>query len=174
MGRIPPKSSDSQESLSIINGWIDSCNKKHSKCIVPDLQYVPYRVIDVGIDEDVVKLCESPEKSNRYIALSHCWGGQVDTVTTRSNLNERKSGILMSSLPRTFFDAVQLTRRLGVRYLWIDSREMPISTRSAALEVAAVDLVLPLASGQQAPTRCTGCAGRPPSCRSWSGRWTPG
>lgn len=41
--------------------------------------------------------------------------------TTKATLEDRESCIMVSCLPQTHRDAVQLTRELGVRYLWIDS-----------------------------------------------------
>lgn len=39
----------------------------------------------------------------------------------RENVHDLCHGIEENNLPRTFKDAVQITRRLGVRYLWLDS-----------------------------------------------------
>ena len=36
-------------------------------------------------------------------------------------LEQRMSRILFEELPRTFRDAVDISRRLGAQYLWIDS-----------------------------------------------------
>lgn len=36
-------------------------------------------------------------------------------------LEAATNGIEINTLPKTFQDAVEATRRLGVRYLWIDS-----------------------------------------------------
>jgi hypothetical protein len=36
-------------------------------------------------------------------------------------LSLKKRGILESELPKTFLDAVVFTRRLPIRYLWVDS-----------------------------------------------------
>jgi hypothetical protein len=120
-GRIRYKSSASKGCLSIIKGWIDSCANGHSGCVLPDPRFLPYRLIDVGSGGDTLKLCESPDHPNRYIALSHCWGKYMPVLLSKANLAERKIGIATSSLPQTFFDAVQITRNLGIRYLWIDS-----------------------------------------------------
>lgn len=56
-----------------------------------------------------------------YIALSHCWGSAPMFKTTLSELDSRVSDISMQLLPRKFQDAVKITRKLHVRYLWIDS-----------------------------------------------------
>ncbi|KAH8744538.1 heterokaryon incompatibility protein-domain-containing protein, partial [Diaporthe sp. PMI_573] len=43
-------------------------------------------------------------------------------ITTRENLESRtKTGFHINILPATFRDAVTVTRKLGIRYLWIDS-----------------------------------------------------
>ena len=55
------------------------------------------------------------------MTLSHCWGGQVPLRLMRENLPAFQEGIEYSKLPRTFQDAVQITRGLLIRYLWIDS-----------------------------------------------------
>jgi hypothetical protein len=57
----------------------------------------------------------------QYVALSHCWGGAQLLATTTVTLGKRKEGIPMASLPKTFYDAVITTRKLGFDYLWIDS-----------------------------------------------------
>ncbi|KAH8603101.1 heterokaryon incompatibility protein-domain-containing protein [Bisporella sp. PMI_857] len=56
-----------------------------------------------------------------YITLSHCWGSSKQLTTTRSTLAARISGITFDELPKTFQDAVLLSRILKISYLWIDS-----------------------------------------------------
>jgi len=58
------------------------------------------------------------------MALSHRWGApqqhkQFCTLTT--NLGKFAEGIAFRDLPKTFQDAITVTRRLGIQYLWIDS-----------------------------------------------------
>jgi hypothetical protein len=42
-------------------------------------------------------------------------------MTTPSNLEDRKKGISMKALPQTIRDAIEITRTLGIRYIWIDA-----------------------------------------------------
>ena len=42
-------------------------------------------------------------------------------MTTQAVLEERKREIPLSLFPKTFHDAIQITRQLGIRYLWINS-----------------------------------------------------
>ena len=91
---------------------------------------MPTRVIDVG---DGYNAClvltdkENMSEEAQYIALSHCWGTLSEkqrekSRTTTSNEKEwRTQGFLVKELPQTFQDAINVTRELGQRYLWIDS-----------------------------------------------------
>lgn len=60
--------------------------------------------------------------NNRYVTLSHCWGGQVSHRLLRSNYDDRLQGIPVDELPKTFQDAVYFAASLEeVGYIWIDS-----------------------------------------------------
>ena len=80
---------------------------------------LPTRVIDVTHDNP--RLVEPQGESSQYVALSHCWGKSKTVVTDTCTLSSRKKGIEFCSLPKTFQDAIIVTRRLGYRYIWIDS-----------------------------------------------------
>ena len=84
--------------------------------------FLPKRILDIRLSPDTIKLVETePNSSDRYVALSYCWGITHPLTTTILSIEERKSVIEMSFLPKTFKDAIFLTRRLGLRYIWIDS-----------------------------------------------------
>ena len=82
-------------------------------------------MIDVGIGSagDSVKLIHTQGACGRYIALSHCWGDPklMMAKLTAHTIRTYQIGIPITQLPRTFRDAVDVTRKLSVRYLWIDS-----------------------------------------------------
>ncbi|KAF2094639.1 HET-domain-containing protein, partial [Rhizodiscina lignyota] len=79
---------------------------------------LPRRVIDVSKAYPKVILTQG--ESEPYACLSYCWGGQQNLVTTRANVNEHACGI-KAELPRSIQDAITVTRRLGFKYLWVDS-----------------------------------------------------
>ena len=60
-------------------------------------------------------------KPGRWVALSHCWGGDIPSSTTMDNFDSRLMSFPMEKLPRNFQDAIAVTRAFGYRYLWIDS-----------------------------------------------------
>ncbi|KAF2182126.1 HET-domain-containing protein, partial [Zopfia rhizophila CBS 207.26] len=100
--------------------WIHDCTNTH-KCDspAPDTA-LPSRVLDVLVSDSVVALVESRGRRGRYIALSHSWGRSPRMMAKKSTLGELKGGIAISALPKTFRDAIRVTRALGIRHLWID------------------------------------------------------
>jgi hypothetical protein len=84
---------------------------------------MPSRLLDVGgLESQEVKLVLSDTREAQpYAALSHCWGQSRPFRTTKATISRHLEGILVSSLPQTFKDAVLVTRMLGIRYLWVDS-----------------------------------------------------
>lgn len=116
--------------MKIIAGWLDQCTRFHQKCQEPGKAYLgealwkfPARVLDVGSSKDSCdKLIHITEDfRGPYVALSHCWGTGRHLVTEKNNIESHKRGISLQHLPKTFQDAVILTKHIGLRYLWIDS-----------------------------------------------------
>lgn len=87
---------------------------------------LPTRVIDVGDGEaKLMRLIEPDHGSrNKYLALSHRWGDLSEDqkfCTYNGNIETLKKEIPYDKLPKSFRDAVRVTRALHLRYLWIDS-----------------------------------------------------
>ncbi|KAK0657597.1 heterokaryon incompatibility protein-domain-containing protein [Cercophora newfieldiana] len=114
---------DSDAALATIEDWLKGClGPSDEFCTAPIEAELPARVVDVGAgDAAMMRLVETHGTVARYICLSHCWGKEQIITTTRSTLKERLVEIKTGELPKTFRDAIALTRRLGVRYIWIDS-----------------------------------------------------
>lgn len=56
-----------------------------------------------------------------YTTLSHRWGQYIPTKLLTENHSSFLQGIELADLPKTFREAIEVTRKLGVPYLWIDS-----------------------------------------------------
>ena len=91
----------------------------------------PKRVIHVGNLRQLT-LVEEQRGGEDYLVLSHCWGLPGDEAkaeeeknrfcTTSKNYKDRlHDGFSYDALPKTFQDAIQVTRALGKKYLWIDA-----------------------------------------------------
>lgn len=121
---LPSTPGSTDEDFNQIAIWLQSCLNSHVACVKPSSDTpLPTRIIDVGSSgsSDEPRLIESCGRRGLYIALSHCWGGKVALTTTVATLSERMQSIPLESMPKTFREAVLVTRKLGVRYLWIDS-----------------------------------------------------
>lgn len=56
-----------------------------------------------------------------YAALSYCWGQDQVLKTTSVNKTEVEDGLPLTLLPKTITDAIRVTRKLGIKLLWVDS-----------------------------------------------------
>ncbi|KAH7073691.1 hypothetical protein BKA63DRAFT_491673 [Paraphoma chrysanthemicola] len=64
----------------------------------------------------------STEVEGPYMTLSHRWDStRKPCVTNAMNIGQRKTKISAHELPPIFEEAIHFARRMGVRYLWIDS-----------------------------------------------------
>ncbi|KAK3706626.1 hypothetical protein LTR37_012635 [Vermiconidia calcicola] len=92
-----------------------SCESKPSS--------LPYRIIAIEHDGSKLKskVLETGAQSGKYVALSHCWGLGRNLKTTSANIDRFKRDIPTDDLPRTFHDVIEITWRLGFKYVWIDS-----------------------------------------------------
>lgn len=140
IGRFLPKTTELGENLAMIQTWLRCCEATHSRC-TRSSKYVPPRLLDISSGyPSTVRLVdfsnpvEAQQRSNNYrsseghidsphyACLSHCWGTREFRHITRHNtLAANKLGIPISELPRTFRDAIMVTRALHIDYLWIDS-----------------------------------------------------
>ena len=63
-----------------------------------------------------------PKTSIRILLQILVSGGcQTGPKTTTANIEERRNGMLVKSLPKTFQDFITITRKLNVPYVWIDA-----------------------------------------------------
>ena len=114
------KQADAKECLDLQRKWLNDCIKNHDRCPRNPPAHLPKRLIDVGLNSTSIRLVE-PHEITPYAALSHCWGGKQLLASTLSNLKLRKKSIDYENMPAVFQDAVTITRKLGLTYLWIDS-----------------------------------------------------
>jgi len=133
-GNVPISFQDLLEAESpvrfaLLHAWLRWCDKSHNcnKRVTKSEAALPTRLLYVGDPNPDVLCLYRPTKKDRmkYVALSHCWGlkpgEKPGFCTTEDNIEARLEGFSFSKLPKTFQDAVRVTRELGIQYLWIDS-----------------------------------------------------
>jgi hypothetical protein len=111
------------ECFETIQKWMDECFTGHQGCPGLVSAPLPTRVVDVGeLDgSEEPRLHITEGLHGQWLSLSHRWGDQKFLTTTSKNLDDHVRRLPWSQLPKTFQDAIWVTRRLGFRYLWIDS-----------------------------------------------------
>jgi hypothetical protein len=92
--------------------------KSHPKCGQPTEYAVPVRLIDVS---GKTPFLVQGIPNTPYAILSHCWGHYKPFTTTTQNIDAHERSIDFVVLPKTFQDAIELTREFNIQYLWIDS-----------------------------------------------------
>lgn len=119
---------DADVDVSQLSKWISACMSAHSgECSLvsssfrrtfPGLSVV--RFIDVE-QSCLVELLSVPQ----YVALSYVWGEVTNIRLTTANRQVMlKPGAIEEAwhmIPRTIQDAIELVRRLGAKYLWVDT-----------------------------------------------------
>ncbi|KAH6656687.1 heterokaryon incompatibility protein-domain-containing protein [Truncatella angustata] len=118
----------SLQAIFAIDYWIRTCLSGHPECQKKGMaDFVPTRIVAVGESgDDHVRLVDNARHSNltdkRDIALSHCWGLDMPSSaqTFDSNLAEHKQSIALAALTTTFVDVIEISRRLGIPYIWVD------------------------------------------------------
>ncbi|KAH7380824.1 heterokaryon incompatibility protein-domain-containing protein [Cadophora sp. MPI-SDFR-AT-0126] len=128
-GRRMAQEPDPASSILLARAWIDLSKEWMAEDF--DLpKALPKRLIYVGRRESpTVYLKEFPEVSGcdegprgSYVCLSHRWDNASNKYTTTiDNIDDRKEGIEFCSLPKTYQDAITITRALGQQYIWIDT-----------------------------------------------------
>ncbi|KAK3343204.1 HET-domain-containing protein [Neurospora tetraspora] len=132
---IPKPLDRDTRDMDLMKRCLEYCRKNHDKCnqsAAPNteaLQTAPSRLIDV----DDMRLVPTNPGINghvdlqqvEYVALSYVWGRDPFYTLQSPNLSNlcekdafRDPAI---KLPQTILDAIDVTKFLGYRYIWIDS-----------------------------------------------------
>ncbi|PKY03794.1 HET-domain-containing protein [Aspergillus campestris IBT 28561] len=140
---LPRREVGERIDVDLIQRWLEECKRhKHSsksfhrKCDLFQSEH-PFRLIDV-VDRCLVLKNERCD----YVALSYVWG-PVKTIldsepgtapillSTKNNADElgvpqalpqtQEALHRGGRIPRTVRDAMELTRQIGMRYLWVDT-----------------------------------------------------
>jgi hypothetical protein len=122
--QIYPHGND-QGCYKLISDWLADCVSGHPHCRTSKNLALPTRLLDVGDqgNDSIFSLVSSNGLSDKYLALSYCWGpaDRHPPKLLEGNLAMYEAGVPSCFLPRTFQDAFQVARGIGCRYIWIDS-----------------------------------------------------
>lgn len=127
-GRLISKTVDQH----LLRRWFECCKKSHDHDSKIETIQEPnrpmssrpsvsqFRLIDV-VNECVVEA----DRSFVYICLSYVWGEAKPLRLSSANMKRlvRPGGLgrRWADVPRTFRDAISVSKAIGVRYVWIDA-----------------------------------------------------
>jgi hypothetical protein len=135
--------------------WLHNCCRNHGEqCDKPDwFKRLPapggehFRLIEIDKSwndmfriVEVAKAVAATGEAPKYAALSYVWGeaGRNALNLWESNVAELRKRIPPKRLAKTVADAIKVTRRLGLSYLWVDSlciiQKNPEQTAHSAIE----------------------------------------
>ncbi|KAK5208223.1 hypothetical protein LTR41_006159 [Exophiala xenobiotica] len=111
--------------VALASGWLSSCLKNHD-CPSPNLtgSSLLIRFLDVGNASRNPRLVEFPsgESLHPWVALSYRWGNKEPLLKLENGTEASlKAGVEIKALDATFQDAIFISRKLGIPYLWIDA-----------------------------------------------------
>jgi hypothetical protein len=86
--------------------WLDLCHRSHGSCCKQRASDEPisrgFRLIDCKKEPPVI---EEKPWGTTYVALSYVWGSTPEDL---------------KDWPKTVLDAVEVTKKFGLQYLWVD------------------------------------------------------
>ena len=122
---LSPTSNNSPSCIALLQQWLSACHTSHKTCgNVYSTTNVPARLVDLGIGQSIRPVLRSTDRITEdliYTTLSHCWGANNILRTLTSNIESFETALPVQKLPPNFRDAMEVTYRLGIRYIWIDS-----------------------------------------------------
>ncbi|KAM0140413.1 hypothetical protein ACHAP3_002717 [Botrytis cinerea] len=135
---IALQGSTSEKVMRLIKKWIKECDS-NTKCVEyrkfsqNKANFLPTRLLYLGdgttgqcpqiveTRDFLENRSEMARQQLQYSCLSYCWGSNLPLTTTSSTLSKYKSGLPEHEMPQLFQDAIAVSRRLGIRYLWVDA-----------------------------------------------------
>lgn len=100
---------------------MEVCQGSHASCNAAPKPFSPTRLIDIHSEVPRLRIDIELQKPAPYATLSHCWGSLDFLKLTKDKLPQFRNGIPLSSLTRTFREAIEISKYLGIGYIWIDS-----------------------------------------------------
>ncbi|TGO51974.1 hypothetical protein BCON_0150g00060 [Botryotinia convoluta] len=123
---LPSGRISTERDLGMFSDCFNSCLQNHKKCRETQmtgalsLGFGPSRLIDIA-DMKIVKM--GIHEVPKYFILSYVWGRPPFLLLEKKNENEFSTpgSLTTKRIPQTILDAIDITRRFEVRYLWVDA-----------------------------------------------------
>ena len=114
-------STTSPACVSLAYTWLKTCLDNHAPCTAFQSRgSLPSRIINVS-DPKRPFIEHGESRDEKYVTLSYKWGENIKYTTSKQNIESHYTAIPMDKLPKTFQQAINITFKLGFRWLWIDA-----------------------------------------------------
>ncbi|KAH8779474.1 heterokaryon incompatibility protein-domain-containing protein, partial [Hyaloscypha sp. PMI_1271] len=128
IGTADPVCENNYDSRAVcrIKKWLNQCKESHQLCRGGEGMFMPRRALDLGLEgigDPGDPVLVDTDKQYPYVALSYCWGSAKEkwVLTKKINIGQHRQSLPFSQLPATLRDAINLTKKLGFRFIWIDA-----------------------------------------------------
>lgn len=123
-GQFLANNTGSEYTAGFVKKCLEHCRSHHRSCRPESIgaPWYPTRLVEV-LEEDTFRVIETRETvpTGPYATLSHCWGTSRMITATTQNIGRLKKQIPLLDLPKTFSDALQFIKSIGISFIWIDS-----------------------------------------------------
>lgn len=117
-----------QSPVSRIREWMDTCGREHDHhCAAGSSDRDRPTFRPVWLIDSAERCLVRAKPTDRYLALSYVFGGHrgrdgpdVGVQLYKTNLEEFQDALPDGDLPPTVVDAMRLSKKLGLKYLWVD------------------------------------------------------
>jgi hypothetical protein len=136
-----PQNTECEASMDVARSWLSQCLHSHQREVVPNdsdsraRAACPTRVAStlyaaarlLQITPSHVLVTPGSEVAEPYATLSYSWGEGPQWPwgphrIARQSINAMaRQGLCRETLPKTISDAVCVTEKLGLRFLWVDA-----------------------------------------------------
>lgn len=101
--------------------WMRECDEHEGpRCAVAE-STLPSKLLNVRDAEfGEVSLHASSGEKGKYAALSHVRDNGYPITVSKESSNANDS-ISLETLPKVYRDAITMTRKLGLQYLWVEA-----------------------------------------------------
>lgn len=111
-------------SVQFIKDWVSECLMKHEGTCATPPNHTKTSILLIDTNR---KCLVSSNTAFRYVTFSYVWGQGNKFMTMSANLELLSTpGIfdqpdILAKIPKTIKQAIDLTRELGEKYLWVDA-----------------------------------------------------
>lgn len=111
---------DTNSTFDLALKCVNDCSR-HEGCERAEPSSLPRRVIDCTDLARPRLVISDASAKELYVALSYVWGEEQPHRTTTKNFHRYTQAIDPSLIPKTIRDAIAVTHKLDLRYLWVDA-----------------------------------------------------